>query len=279
MAGPHFSPSSRNEEGGSVTKPEGQPVLERLFLGHQATLRSELERARGVIDHPGLKGDASEERWRDMLTLHLPRRYRVCKGQVVDSRGGISEQIDVIIHDAHYCPLFLQEGGTCFVPAESVYAVFEAKQKLTAAYVQAAGAKAASVRQLFRTSAAILDCGEKKLPRPSTEILAGVLALAAGWKDGLGGGFKGAFAELSDIARLDLGCVLGAGAFELVRSDGKEELVIAHPDAALVTFFLRLVHRLQAIGTIAAIEWPAYIQAAVPAALADASTPAAARRE
>jgi len=262
-----------------VTKPEGRPVLERLFLGHQAALRSELERARGVIDHPGLKGDASEERWRDMLTLHLPRRYRVCKGQVVDSRGGISEQIDVIIHDAHYCPLFLQEGGTCFVPAESVYAVFEAKQELTAAYVKAAGAKAASVRQLFRTSTAILDRGEKKPPRPPTEILAGVLALAASWKDGLGDSLKKAFAELSDSARLDLGCVLGAGAFEVVRDDGREGLVIAPPDAALVTFFLRLVHRLQAIGTIAAIEWPAYIQGALPAARAVASSAAPAPRE
>jgi hypothetical protein len=203
-----------------------------------------------------------------MLAKYLPKRYRVCKGHVVDSRGGISDQIDLIIHDAHYCPLFLDEEGTCYVPAESVYAVFEAKQELTAAYVKAAGAKAASVRRLFRTSAPILDRGERKPPRPLTEILAGVLALAPGWHDGLGDSFKEALAELGDRAQLDLGCVLGAGTFEVVRDDGKAGLVIAPPDAALVTFFLRLVHRLQAIGTIAAIEWPAYIRAAVPAARA-----------
>jgi hypothetical protein len=248
-----------------VTIPAGKAVLERLFLAHQAALRSELERARAVIDHPGLKGDASEDCWRDMLGRHLPKRYRVCKGQVVDSRGGISEQIDIIIHDAHYCPLFLQEGGTCFVPAESVYAVFEAKQELDAAYVKAAGAKAASVRRLFRTTAPILDRGEKRPARTHTEILAGVVALAARWQDGLGEGFRTALRDLGEDAHLDLGCALGAGAFELKHEDG-DALVIAPPEAALVTFFLRLVHRLQAIGTIVAIDWTAYIEAAVPAA-------------
>jgi hypothetical protein len=63
----------------------------------------------------------------------------------------------------------------------------------------------------------------------------------------------------------------------LVQDHGKEELVIAPSDAALVTFFLRLVHRLQAVGTIPAIEWPAYIEAALPPALSVA--PATVRTE
>ncbi len=243
-----------------------EPALQRLFAGHQRALLADLELAREAIDHATSKGDASEAQWRRMLTKYLPQRYRVSKGHVLDSQGGISAQIDVIIHDAHYCPLFLDEESTCYVPAESVYAVFEAKQELTAAYLAESGAKAASVRQLFRTSAPILDRGELRPPRPPTEIIAGVLALAAGWKDGLGDGFKDAFAKLADNTRLDLGCVLGAGAFEVVRDHEKDELVLARADAALVTFFLRLVHRLQAIGTIVAIEWPAYIAAAVPQA-------------
>ena len=144
--------------------------------------------------------------------------------------------------------------------------MFEAKQELDAAYVKAAGAKAASVRRLFRTTAPILDRGEKKPARAHTEILAGVVALAAGWKDCLGDGFKTALGDLGEDAHLDLGCAIGAGAFELRHDDGQQTLVIAPPEAALVTFFLRLVHRLQAIGTIVAIDWTAYIEAAVPAA-------------
>lgn len=241
------------------------PVLPRLFKQHQSALLSGLELAREVVDHPTSKGDVSEAKWRNMLAKYLPQRYRVSKGQVVDSRGGISQQIDVIIHDAHYCPLFLEEGDICFVPAESVYAVFEAKQELTAASMAYAGGKAASVRRLFRTSAPILDRGVKKPPRIHTEILAGVLAIATDWKDGLGESFKGAFADLGGDEKLDLGCVLGIGAFELLHDD-QDRLVVTPPDEALVTFFLRLVHRLQAIGTVAAIEWPPYIEAAVPPA-------------
>lgn len=262
-----------------MTKSNERPVLERLFLEHQRTLTAALELARGAIDHPTSKGDASEAQWRKMLAKHLPQRYRVSKGQVVDSRGGISEQIDVIIHDAHYCPLFLHEEGTCFVPAESVYAVFEAKQELSAGYLATAGQKAASVRRLFRTSATIIDRGEEKPPRPLTYILGGVLALAAGWTDGLGNRFKAAFARLEGDARLDLGCALAAGTFEFVSDHDREELLIAPPDGALVTFFLRLVHRLQAVGTIPAIEWLAYIDAAVPPALRDSSAPVTLRAE
>jgi uncharacterized protein DUF6602 len=240
-------------------------VLRRLFLEHQRVLRAALELSRNAVDHPTSKGDVSEAQWRKMLSKHLPQRYRVCKGHVVDCRGGFSKQIDVIIHDAHYCPLFLDEDGLCFVPAESVYAVFEAKQELTAKYVGEAGEKVSSVRQLFRTSAPIVDRGVVRPPRPLTPILGGVLALTATWADGLGDSFRDALAVLKADQKLDLGCILAAGAFELLEADSPE-LVIASPDAALVTFFLRLVHRLQAIGTIVAIEWPAYIAAAVPQA-------------
>jgi hypothetical protein len=201
-----------------------------------------------------------------MLSKHLPQRYRVCKGHVVDSRGGISDQIDVIVHDSHYCPLFLDEDCLCFVPAESVYAVFEAKQELTARYIAAAGEKAASVRRLFRTSAPIVERGQIRPPRPLTPILCGVLALVASWSDGLGESFRDALTNLKVDERLDLGCVLEAGAFEQSDVSSGTELVIAPADAALVTFFLRLVHRLQAIGTVVAIEWPAYIRAAAPQA-------------
>lgn len=238
-------------------------VLQRLLLGHQEALRAELERVREGIPHAGIKGDASEEQWRAMFDRHLPRRYRVCTGQVVDSRGGCSEQIDVIIHDAHYCPLFLEKGGSCFVPAESVYGVFEVKQELTAEYVRAAGRKAASVRRLCRTSAPITDRGVEKPPRDIPGVLGGVLALAGTWADGLGDAFRAALGDLSADERLDMGCVLRAGAFEL--APGVDEVVTYPPDAALVRFFLRLLFRLQLVGTVPAVDWAAYVEAALPA--------------
>lgn len=240
----------------------GQSGLHRLFMGHQDRLRAELLQARTAIDHTTLKGDASEGSWRSMLSAHLPRRYRVCRGMVVDCTGAQSEALDVIIHDAHFCPVLLSRDETCFIPAESVYAVFEAKQTLTAPHIKYAGEKVASVRALHRTSAPIVDRGQARPPREMSPILGGVLTLEADWVDGLGDSFKQAIAGLEPDQRLDLGCALAAGAFEV--PTGAAEAEVFPAETALVAFFIRLVDRLQRIGTVPAIDWQEYQQALGP---------------
>lgn len=245
-----------------MTSGTKQSVLQKLLFGHQRTLEAELVRGRESHTHGGMKGEASEEQWRDMLGRHLPRRYRVCKGMVVDSHGGCSDQIDVIIHDANFCPLFLESGGSCFVPAESVYAVFEVKQELTSQYVVEAGQKAASVRALHRTSTRIIDCGVEQPARKLHHILGGALSLTTVWNGSLSDGFVEALSRLDPESTLDLGCALRAGAFE--HAQGFQGPTIYPPETALVAFFLRLVHRLQCIGTVPAIDWAAYFDAALP---------------
>ena len=125
--------------------------LHGAFYGKQAVLRSLLETGRKIATHPGAKGDGSELHWKEMLSELLPRRYQVSKGFVVDSAGTRSEQIDVIIHDHFFSPLLWEDGGYVYVPAESVYAVFEVKQDHNLEYIKAAGQKAASARRRLRT--------------------------------------------------------------------------------------------------------------------------------
>ena len=240
-----------------TARPE-DPVLRRLFLGHQDQLRAALGADREAIDHAGLKGAASEEHWRSLLDMHLPRRYRVTTGIVVDSDGGQSHQIDIIIHDPHYCPRFLDHGGLSFVPAESVYAVLEAKQEINAWYLGAAANKAESVRRLRRTSAPILERGEERPPRDVPPILAGIVTLASGWTDGLGTSFREQLAGHTAGQALDIGCALNAGAFEVPEGRGAAEVQVWPADAALVTFFLTLVRRLQRLATVPAIDWLMY---------------------
>ena len=98
---------------------------------HQS-VESELRRARLALGHPTEKGDASESVWIEVLNAHLPRRYEARKAHIVDSRGAFSEQIDIVIHDRQYSPLVFRMKDSFIVPVESVYAVFEAKQDLTA---------------------------------------------------------------------------------------------------------------------------------------------------
>lgn len=260
MAGTEFPPLISHPKGGPMTTSRNRKadVLRRLFEGHQEVLQAELTVARRAIDHPTLKGDNSEAGWAAMLTRHLPERYRVCRGVVVDCRGGQSEQIDVIIHDAQYCPVFQKNQDTCFVPAESVYAVFEVKQDITRAHLLAAGKKAESVRKLHRTSAGIVDRGIEREARPLQQILAGILSLDTPWTPKFGEPFKKALKPLVDNQRLDLGCAVAAGYFEWVPDGASNNLVISDNQLALAKFFLRLVHRLQKVGTVPAIDWTEY---------------------
>src|SRR5690606_17815959 len=128
------------------------PTVQDLMLAKQEEMESALSANRRVMPHEGEKGAAAELRWRDMLSEYLPRRYSVRSGFVIDHDGGISGQLDVIIPDAQYSPFLFHAGTSCFVPAESIYAIFDAKQDLSKSSIEATGEKIASVRRLKRTS-------------------------------------------------------------------------------------------------------------------------------
>jgi len=237
------------------------PVLRRLFLGHQEQLRAALGASRGAIDNAGLKGAASEAHWRGLLETHLQRRYRVTTGVVVDCQGHQSQQIDIIVHDAHYCPRFLDQEGMSFVPAESVYAVLEAKQEINAGYLGAAADKAESVRRLERTSAPIMDRGREMPPRDLPPIIAGIVTLTSSWADGLGASFREQLGRLTGQRAVDVGCALHVGGFEVPERRDYAGVDIWPADTALVRFFLALVRRLQRLATVPAIDWSMYERA------------------
>lgn len=226
-----------------------------LFGSLQERLQASLKVARSVIDHPGTKGDACEGDWVGMLGTHLPARYSVSKAFVVDCDGAISEQLDVVIYDRQYSPLLFQHGTCLYIPAESVYAVMEVKQDLTRDHVLYAGKKIASVRRLRRTSNSIKHAGGTFDPRQLFPILGGFLATASGWTPGLGDPLVGALGDLPAGHEIDLGCALDSGAFEATRTDaGLGDVVASEPAHALVWFFLRLLARLQALGTVPAMD-------------------------
>ena len=132
-----------------------QVDLQGFFLAHQKRMSDALAAGLKYLTHPTAKGDASESAWLKLLEDYLPERYRAKKAYVLDSRGSVSEQLDVVIFDRQYSPLMLAHEGACYVPAESVYGVFEVKPTLDSKTVRYAGQKVASVRYLKRTSAPV----------------------------------------------------------------------------------------------------------------------------
>ena len=127
--------------------------LHQAFLGRETEPLAALETGRRNAGQPGVQGQGSEMHWQALLEAVLPARYKVSPAIVVDSRGGQSQQIDLVIRDGHFSPLFWEWGGHCYVPVESVYAVAEVKPEINRKHLLYAGDKVASVRGLLRTSA------------------------------------------------------------------------------------------------------------------------------
>ena len=140
--------------------------LEPFFLGLQDELRAALGTG-ALIPHPGAKGDASELNWAGMLERHLPQRYRVVtKCFVLDHRGDLSHEIDIVLADRQYSPIVFQSGARQVIPAEAVYAVFEVKPQTDRANVLYSAGKARSVRALDRDERTCPDPrGRHRRPR------------------------------------------------------------------------------------------------------------------
>lgn len=84
-----------------------------------------------VLEHHGLKGDVREQALSVFLEKHLPEKFRVGSGIVVNSDGEQSRQQDIIIYDAFNAPLLLNEENTKIIPVESVYGTIEVKSTLS----------------------------------------------------------------------------------------------------------------------------------------------------
>ena len=228
------------------------------FLRQQERMLADLREVRTVHDHPTAKGDGTELHWLAMLQRRLPARYRAERAFVIDADGNRSQQIDIVIHDRQFCPMLLDTAGGIHIPAESVYAVLEVKQDLAKQHIEYAGEKMSSVRRLKRTSAEFFHASGRSRTTPKP-ILGGIVTFESGWSPPLGDAFESALRASLVDSRVDLGCALCDGGFEVVYSDmGEPQLTRSRADCSLIFFFLRLLHRLQQIATVPAIDYVEY---------------------
>lgn len=242
-----------------MTQPKGHNnVLTHRFADLQRVLEADLRASRGH-HHPTAAGDHTESNWLGIFRSHLPARYQVDRAFVLDSRCQHSAQIDVVIYDRQYSLLLYNRRGQLYLPAESVYAVLEVKQDLHAVNLRQAAKKIASVRRLHRTNAQFQTAsGPIREPKPLPHILGGILCTGAKWRPAFGAPLEQHLRDLSPEARIDLGCVAQEGSFEVGYPEGGVEVTPTAPGTALVSFLLTLLRRLQSVGTVPAIEFPAY---------------------
>ena len=116
----------------------------------ESTIAFALARAEASAElpHLGLRGRAREIFARNLLTPFLSPNIGTCTGVVVDSEGGHSRQVDVIVYDKTLIPSLMFTGEEGIVPVESVLATVEVKSQLTKPELVSAVQNAHSVKAL-----------------------------------------------------------------------------------------------------------------------------------
>lgn len=230
--------------------------LSQLLEGLHDDIQKRLETCRKSFGHPGTKGDASEKVWLELFRIYLPKRYQVATAHIVDCKGAFSEQIDIVIFDRQYSPLIFHYEGQTIIPAESVYAVFEAKQTINASQVSYAQNKVASVRRLYRTSLPIPFANGTYPARPPIHICGGLLTFESDWNPPLGQPLMDALNTDNDGELLDIGCVAAHGNFHLATETGSYQ--IRNGGKPATAFLFSLISQLQSCATVPMIDIQAY---------------------
>lgn len=119
--------------------------LKDLFYELQEQMSKNLNTNRKFIHHAPKKGEAFENLWIKWLKTYLPNRYDVDSAFIIDSEGTLSHQIDLVIYDQQYTPFIFNQDGIKYIPAESVYAVFDVKPEFSKETIEYTGEKIKSV--------------------------------------------------------------------------------------------------------------------------------------
>lgn len=97
-------------------------------------------------------GDAKEQAVLKRLASLFPPAVRVGRGHVIDAKGNVSRQMDIVISESQFCPEFrINDDPTCaYYPCQGVIAVGEVKSTLNREELRDIWDKAESVRKLRR---------------------------------------------------------------------------------------------------------------------------------
>jgi hypothetical protein len=102
--------------------------LQDIFSRISETISSEYNLT-GIGKHRGIKGSKRETIIKNFLRDTLPQQYSIGDGEVFNSDGEVSRQVDIIIHNSQM-PVFKYSRYLLLYPIESVFGVCEVKSFL-----------------------------------------------------------------------------------------------------------------------------------------------------
>lgn len=121
-----------------------------IFAQAARKLRSDFE-ALTVIPHKASKGHEAEEIIRRFLNGHLPKRFAAGSGFIIDPLGAVSNQTDVVVYDAHNCPVYRASDSAAIFPSNNVAIVVEVKSRLNKEAIEDAAAKIAKIKAMSKS--------------------------------------------------------------------------------------------------------------------------------
>ena len=125
-------------------------IYRKVLSNAQNKLSASIEQIRRSIPHSAEIGALVERQFRSQLEEVLPAKIGVSQGFVVDSIGGVSRQMDIILYDKLNTPrIFASEGAQMF-PVEATYACGEIKTELNASELEDSFEKCLSYKTLCR---------------------------------------------------------------------------------------------------------------------------------
>lgn len=236
-------------------KIDGKLFLQSAFAAEQEVLAVQLKLSSNSITHDGVMGEVNELYFIQTLRNYLPKRYAVDHGIIIDSNGATSDQIDIVIYDNIYTPTLLDQHGHRFIPSESVFCVLEVKPTINKKYLEYAGGKAKSVRDLERSSVPIKQLDGTSFTKPLLPIIAGIIATDIQWKEGMSSKqFVKTLDSITGNSILNCGLALSDVSFDFYDTT----LTLSPKKNSLIFFIFRLLQQLQSLGNPPAVDWSKY---------------------
>ncbi|MCA1594404.1 MAG: hypothetical protein LC754_17620, partial [Acidobacteria bacterium] len=138
-----------------------------IFAQAARKLRQDFEELSN-IPHSGVKGNQAERLVKIFLKEHLPKRFGVGSGFIIDRFDTVSKQTDVIVYDALNCPVYRASEDAAIFPSDNVAVVVEVKSRLDKDQLISAFENIRATKRLAKTQA-------PELPIPITTQTVGCL--------------------------------------------------------------------------------------------------------
>jgi|CXWL01.1.fsa_nt_gi hypothetical protein len=127
--------------------------IESIFRYSAEKMKLEWATIKASLDQSGDKGTALEKTVMQFLRPYIPKNLGMVSGEITDSDGNSTKQMDIIIYDEIKAPLLYDVGDIRVIPIECVYAVIEVKSNIASQNdVDDIFEKMLSVKKLQKTS-------------------------------------------------------------------------------------------------------------------------------